>query len=160
MCLYAANMNDVDRNLLEDKTFKRVVVFSTGLGLASMLASLAAIRIGKVEGLQFTWHWSIILWMVIATVWNWRFWNVVWLTQTEPTPERKRVLKVYCGILFLIGLAAFLYPIRFIERSYWAGVATGLATAFTFLGVMFWIIYKFGQRFFEEDEAALKRTAV
>jgi hypothetical protein len=152
-------MRDPNQTLLEDKPFKGIVVFSTGLGLALMLASLAAIRIGKVEGLQFAWHWTILLWMAAAAIWNWRFWNVVWQVQRDPTPQAKKRLIFHCGILFAIGLGAFLYPIRFIEQSYWAGIGMGLVTAFTFLGIMFWIIFRFARGFLEQDNSATKTHA-
>ena len=151
-------MRNPNQTLLEDKLFKRIVVSSTGLGLALMVASLASIRIGKTEGLQFVWHWTILLWMAAAAVWNWRFWNVVWEVQASPTAGAKKKLAVYCGILLAIGLGAFLYPIRFIEQSYLGGISAGLLTAFSFLGTMFWIICRFGRGFLEQDETELKRT--
>ena|SRR5436190_8298688 len=151
-------MRNPNLTLLEDKSFKRIVVFSTGLGLSSMIASLAAIRIGKSEGLQFVWHWTILFWMAAAAIWNWKFWNVVWEVQASPTASAKKKLGAYCGVLLAIGLGAFLYPIRFLEESYLGGIGMGLITAFTFLGTMFWIIYRFGRGFLEQDQTELNRT--
>jgi len=124
-----------------------------------MLGSAAAVRIGKEAGLQFIWHWTIAVVALVAIVWNWRFWRVVWQLQETPDRKTKNKLGFYLGVLFLLGIGSFLYPIRFVELSYLSGIAKGLVTAVIFLGTMFWLIYKCGKGLAEIDAAELKRQS-
>jgi hypothetical protein len=144
-------------SLYQDTLFKRIVIASTGLGLACMFASLAAIRIDPGRGLQFTWHWSILIVVAAAVLWNWRFWNVVWAAQVSPVPAAKRKVAMYVTVLLLLGTGSFLYPIRFLEHGYWNGILRGLLTAGAFLGTMIWLIYKCGKGLVEIDKIELER---
>lgn len=146
-------------SLYEDKTFRRIVVASTGLGLACMLGSLAAIRISRTAGLEFIWHWSILFVAAAGLFWNARLWKAVWQTQDSPGLPSRRKLVVHLAVLGLLGVGSFLYPIRFIEHSYWGGILKGLVTAFTFLGTMLWLIYKVGRGFAEIDSVELQRQS-
>src|SRR4051812_3621273 len=147
-------------SLYQDSIFRRIVVGSTSLGLACMFASLAAVRINKAVGLQFSWHWSLIIVIAAAIFWNWRFWHIVWAAQTNPQPDSKRKLAIYVAALVVLGIGSFLYPIRFLEQSYWNGILRGLLTAGTFLGTMFTLIYKVGKGFGEIDAVELKTQDV
>lgn len=149
----------MEKALHQDSTFKNIVAASTGLGLACMIGSVAAIRISKGDGLQFVWHWSILLVAAVVVLWNRRFWNLVWELQDRSTPEMKRKLAFHLGILVLLGIGSFLYPIRFIAESYWSGILKGLLTAGTFLGTMVWLIYKCGKGFGEIDTTELQRSS-
>src|SRR6476619_371665 len=115
--------------LHEDSMFRKIVVGSTGLGLACMLGSVAAIRIGKGTALQFGWHWTILVVAAAVVLWNMRFWKVVWELQDRSDSTTKRKLFVHLAILLALGIGTFLYPIRFVEHSYFGGIAKGLVTA-------------------------------
>jgi hypothetical protein len=147
----------METSLYQDRTFRRIVVASTGLGFACMFASLAAIKIGQGTGLQFTWHWSILLVAAAAIFWNSRFWRAFWEAQDGKEVRSKRKLAIHLAILVLLGIGSFLYPIRFVEQSYWSGILKGLVTAVTFLGTMIWLIYKVGKGFGEIDSVELSR---
>lgn len=149
----------IDRPLHQDPAFKRIASWSTGLGLAAMVASLASIQIGSGHGLQFRWHWTVLLWIIAAIVFNARGWNLVWKLQANPSPEIKRKLKTFCVLLLLLGCGAFLYPIRFIAQSYRTDITQGLLTAIIPLGAIGWFIYLFGKGFLEQDEAHLNKAA-
>lgn len=146
-------------SLTEDKTFRRVVVGSTGLGIALMLASLAAVQFGKSNGLQFKWHWSIAVVMILGAFWNWRFWNVVWNAEEAPEGTRRRRIIVAFTFLFALGLGTFLYPMRFVASEYHLGISRGLVTAIVFLATMLWLIYKLGRGFIEADKTETERQA-
>lgn len=133
------------------------MVGSTGLGLACMVSSAAAMQISKADGLQFRWHWSILLFAVAVIIWNSRFWRVIWDLQQGERESSRRKLVIHLGILSLLGIVSFLYPIRFVEQSYWSGILRGLVTAVLFLGVMLWLIYKCGKGFLEIDAIEAKR---
>src|SRR5690349_3396617 len=124
--------------LYQDPVFRKIVVCSTAIGLAGMLGSVAAIRITKTAGLQFGWHWSILLVAGAVVLWNSRFWKVVWELQDGANEKTRRRLVWHLAVLGLLGIGSFLYPIRFIEQSYFSGVGRGLLTAISFLGTMFW----------------------
>jgi hypothetical protein len=144
-------------SLYQDSSFRRIVVSSTGLGLACMLGSVASVRISRGAGLQFGWHWSILVLAAAVMLWNGRFWRVVWQLQEQPGPDLKRKLGIHLGVLLLLGIGSFLYPIRFIEQGYWNGILRGLFTAVAFLGTMVWLIYKCGKGLNEIDSAELRR---
>ncbi len=117
-----------------------------------MLASVAAVQIGKTRGLSFGWHWSVAVVMVAGALWNWRFWNVIWEAQDGNAPKLKLKLGMYFAILMALGLGTFLYPIRFVSAEYHLGISRGLVTAVLFLGTMGWLIYKLGRGFLNMDE--------
>ena len=123
-----------------------------------MLGSAAAIRIGEGTGLQFGWHWSIAVVALAVVAWNWRFWNLVWEFQEDQSKKTRGKLVFHLGILLLLGLGTFLYPMRFIEQSHWDGILKGLATAVTFLGTVLWLLFKFGKGFVEFDNAEQKHV--
>jgi hypothetical protein len=146
-----------NESLYQDSLFRRIVVTSTGLGLACMLGSVAAIQIGKGTGLQFRWHWTILVFAAAVVIWNSRFWKVLWELQESPTRKARRKLGLHLAILLLLGAGSFVYPVRFVEQSYWNGIARGLVTAVTFLGTMLWLIYKCGKGLTEIDSVELDR---
>lgn len=143
----------------QDSLFKKIVVGSTGFGLACMLGSLAAIQISPGAGLEFKWHISILAIAAAGLFWNGRFWKLVWAAQQSPSPKSRRAVTVQLIILLLLGAGSFLYPIRFIEQSYWNGILRGLITAGGFLGVMIGLIYKCGQGLMQIDAIELERQS-
>src|SRR5215204_6393641 len=97
-------------SLLDDRTLRRIMVGSSGLGIALMLASLAAVQFGKTQGLQFQWHWSIAVVMALGAFWNWQFWKVIWNAYDAPNRNFRAKLTVAFGLLFALGAGTFLYP--------------------------------------------------
>jgi hypothetical protein len=146
-------------SLSQDRTFRKVVVGSTGLGIALMLASLAAVQFGKSSGLQFQWHWSIAVVMVLGAFWNWRFWNVVWAAQDAPDGKLRGRLMTAFAFLFALGIGTFLYPMRFVASEHHLGISRGLVTAVLFLGILFWLLYKLGRGFLDADKTEAARQS-
>jgi hypothetical protein len=138
--------------LFQDKLLRRIVVGSTGLGIALMLASVAAVQFGKAQSLQFAWHWSIAVVMFLGAFWNYRFWNLIWKAYDTPTSNLRRSITFAFAALLALGLATFLYPIRFISAEYHLAISRGLLTAVVFLGTMGWLIFKLGRGFIQADE--------
>ena len=151
-------MKQTQKPLTQDPIFVRIVVSSTGLGLALMLGSLAAVKFTDANRLQFGWNWFIPLWMAVAVIGNQRFWKAVWQAQNDPTPKAKKRLTIHSALLVALAIGAFLYPLRFIEQSRWIEVARGLATAVVFLGTVGTIIYQFGRGFAEGDGITAEPT--
>jgi uncharacterized protein YacL len=142
---------------MQDKTFRRIVVASTGLGIGVMLASLAAVQFGKAQGLQFQWHWSIVVVMALAFYWNWRFWKVINLAQDSPGTNPRRKVLIAFTLLFALGLGTFLYPMRFVAAAHQLEISRGLATAVLFLAMMFWLIFNLGRGFIQSDATELRK---
>lgn len=146
----------IENSLYQDTTFRRIVVYSTGLGLALMVASLASIHISPA-GVNFQWHWSILLWMAATMIFNARLWKLVWQAQANPTPAIRKKLAAHAVVLAVIGAGSFLYPIRFIAEGYLSGVSRGLVTAIVFLGTLVLLLAKVGRGFVVQDETELHR---
>ncbi|HVK59722.1 MAG TPA: hypothetical protein VM735_13135, partial [Candidatus Kapabacteria bacterium] len=139
-------------SMFEDKTFRRIVVGSTGLGLVFMFASLAAVQFGKNAGLEFKWHWSIAVVILVTGYWNARFWRIVWAAQENPGGTFRRKLMTSFAFLFGLGFATFLYPMRFVAPQHHLEISGGLLTAIIFLGITGMLIYKVGRAFVRADE--------
>ena len=146
-------------SLLHDQTLRKIMVGSSGLGIALMLASLAAVQFGKSQGLQFQWHWSIGVVMALGAVWNWRFWKVIWTAYDAPKRDYRARLARAFATLFALGVGTFLYPMRFVAADYHFPISRGLLTAVLFLGTMFWLIYKLGRGFVNADRIETEQQA-
>ena len=144
-------------SLFQDRTLRRIVVGSTGLGISLMLASVAAVQFGKANALQFAWHWSIAVVMALGFIWNASFWKLIWRIDESPTLNLRKKLTGSFAFLAVIGLGTFLYPIRFVSAEYHLEISRGLITAVVFLAVMGTLIYKVGQGFMEADAIEMKR---
>jgi polyferredoxin len=129
----------------QDSGFVRIVVGSTGLGLALMLGSLAAVRVNGSQHYQFGWNWMVPLSMIAAVYGNSRFWKSVWRAQANPNPKNKRIAIIHAVVLAALAIGAFLYPLRFIEAGNFSAVARGLGTAVIFLGILGTFIYQIGR---------------
>jgi hypothetical protein len=125
--------DDDQRYLPADTTFKRLVVGATGLALAFVVGSAASLERTGPEEVRFAWHWSILPWSLGAGFCVWPFWRLVWSLQERPTRKGKLRLGLYCALLLIIGLAAFLYPSRFGSAVYRSDAFRGLALAGAFL---------------------------
>ena len=144
--------------LFQDKTFRRIVVASTGLGIAFMLASLAALQFGKAQSLRFQWHWSIAVVILLGLYWNARFWRIIWQAQEAPTLNFRREMTFAFTMLFALGFATFLYPMRFVSPEHHLSISGGLVTAIIFLGVTATLIIKTGRAFMAADAAEARRS--
>jgi hypothetical protein len=143
----------------QEKNFKRVVVVSTALAFAFMIGLLSSIQGKTSQGLQFGWNWGVLVWIAAAIACNGVFWRQAWTAQAAPTPANKRRFLLGCCLMGLLGLAAFLYPMRFSEKSFshWFSLIHGLVTAVLFLSALGWIFYKFIRMLDKADEVELKR---
>ncbi len=129
-------MNETKSAFYQDKLFRRIAMGSTGIGFASMVGSLASLNLGTRSNFQFTWHWTILLWMGAAALFNWRLWNALWQYQGHPNPKTKSRLIIFSAGTIILGVGSFLYPIRFIASSNYGAILRGLLTGVFFLGVI------------------------
>ena len=122
-----------------------------------MLASVAAVQFGKANALQFGWHWSILIVMGLGFYWNAGFWTLIWRSYDTPGLNLRKKLLGSFAFLLGIGLATFLYPIRFVAAEHHIEISRGLVTAVMFLGVMGMLIYKLGRGFVSADKIEMER---
>jgi hypothetical protein len=144
-------MIENQKSLLQDSGFIRIVIGSTGLGLALMVGSLAAVQVNGAQHYQFGWHWSVPVWMLAAVYGNSRFWSSVWRAQNHPTQKNKRSAIIHALGLAAFAIGAFLYPLRFIETSHLLPVARGLATAVIFLSILATILIQISRALSETE---------
>jgi hypothetical protein len=131
--------------LFDQKPVRAITVGGTGLTLGVMLGSLGALTGHGSSGFIFEWRWWSVVGFLIGFAWNVRVWNIVWKVQANPTAANKSVLGKHLLITALIGLGAFLYPIRFVAGANYLQLAHGLslaAVALTGVGTM---IYSIGR---------------
>jgi hypothetical protein len=129
-------MNNAKPALYQDKLFRRIATGSSGLGFAAMMGWLASLNLSDRCTFQFSWHWSIPLWMTAAAIFNWRLWDALWHFQDGPSPKTKLRLTIFVVASIAMGLAAFLYPIRFIASEHYRDILRGLVTGAIFLGIV------------------------
>jgi len=144
-------MNVDQSSLFSKKGLKPIVIGGTGLGFGVMLATLAAIRGRNTTGFQFEWGWLSLIWFFAGMAFDWHFWNVVWRVQDAPTAHNRSSFRHALFILGLIGLGAFLYPIRFIASVHYMEIASGLFLALLFLGGVAVMIVKIGRGVFANE---------
>ncbi len=128
---------------------------STGLAFAAGFGTLAALNTEGNHGMQFTWHWTVIPWMVVGALGNWRLWVFLLESEGNLSAQGKKKFFIYCGLLASVGLGAFLYPIRFVDQSRFGDLAQGLVAAAGVLSAMGWMIHQLGRAFAKADSIEL-----
>lgn len=137
-----------DKNL---RDFIRIAMFSTALGVGVVAASLYSLRKAP-SGLTFDLTIGSVVAFIAGAVAGWWYWRAVGklvLAHAEGSSERRTKLRIYSGLLVLLGVAAFLYPIRFVPPENLRPVLEGLGMAFlvlTGVGVVLWQIKRYLDR--------------
>ena len=136
-----------------DQLFRRLLIAATAFALAVMIASVGSIRPGG-DGLRFVWHWPVLIWSALGGLCAWPFWRFVWAVQDRPTPRNKLRLALFCLLMLALGLAGFLYPLRFTNRMYRNDLIAGLALAVLVLSSGGSMLYFLGRAFTRADTPA------
>lgn len=147
------------KSLFDDKTLRVIIETSSGLAFAFVVGSLAAARRSTGGSIYLQWHWSILIVAAVTFVWNSRLWKAIWQVQHEPTAKAKRRLAFHLGVLIVLGLGSFLYPLFFVQAGSRYEPIEGLLTAATFLGILGFLIHKLVKTFEKEDAIELEREA-
>jgi cation transport ATPase len=133
-----------------DRQFRRLLILATSLALAVMIASVGSIRTSGA-GLQFVWHWSVLIWSLLGALCAWPFWRLVWAVQDRPSPRNKLRLVLFCALMFALGLAGFLYPLRYAAPAYRSDLIEGLIAAVLVLAAGGAMLYVLGRAFSRAD---------
>ena len=146
-----------ERCLPGDRVFRRFVVGATALALGAILGSAAALRRTGPDGVGFAWSWAVLAWGAGAAACAWPFWHLVWAVQENPTRRTKILLVCWCAVLLVLGLGAFLYPIRFISPTYRNDVLVGLVVAVFVLAAGAGMLYGLARAFTRDESESERR---
>lgn len=117
--------------------------------MGGVVSSLTLLSSGP-HGFEFHWnnlaYPAFFLGCVISTA----YWKVVFRTTSRSNPSSLRFLAMASGVMIVLAVAAFLYPIRFIPEQKRADVIFGLAAAVLVLGTIGYIIHSI-VRWLEQD---------
>jgi hypothetical protein len=133
---------------------------ATALAFGVMVASLFIIQQGP-NGLVFRLTTLAVIAFLVAAPAGWFYWRLIARMATERAPEqRRKKFIVFSAGLLLVGVFAFLYPLKFIPQEKRRDVFIGLALAFSCIGgvgVVMWKVRNFLEadlRKSEEDDSA------
>jgi hypothetical protein len=134
-----------------DGFFFRIVAWSTSLAFGGMLASIEALHNGA-SGFAFRVSgWTMVA-FAIGVVVGLIYWKIVLPSSTAGPSSRPRIMSFF---LLLGGVAAFLYPLRFVPTKNLREIFIGLAAAavaLSLVGLMLWRL----KIFFDKDAATVE----
>jgi hypothetical protein len=128
----------------------RVVTGSTALGFGCMFASLEALR-PSPTGFSFEFSLRTVIAFVCGGAWVFPFWR--FLFKNSQVSGRKLTIIWVGGLVALavLGIGAFLYPLRFVPKERLPEIRTGLITAFFALSGVVGLLWG-AKRFMDSDE--------
>jgi hypothetical protein len=105
-----------------------VFTISTALAFGCMVATLEALR-PDATGFSFDPSYKTVIAFIAGAAVVFPIWRVV-LNGTRLGKRNIRfVIGIEIALLVLLGVGAFLYPLRFVPREKWPEIRTGLLTA-------------------------------
>jgi len=135
-----------------DRSFRRIVAFSTALGFAAALGSEACLERGVDRGYDFHWHWRALIWMAIGVAGAVQLWRLLWRVEDDNSPRNRRQLGRFCVVIMLGAIGVFVYPILFVTGPQLKEVIFGLCLAVAVLTFVFWMITRVFRAFVTSDE--------
>jgi uncharacterized membrane protein len=141
-----------------ERDIVRIATFSTALALGTVFASNQALT-RDVNG--FVWHLSAqtLLAFVVGAAIGYSYWKII---DRSSDRQASGLLRVASFVLLLVGIGAFLYPLRFLPTDQLPDVAKGLAVdvvALSALGWILWQIRNFLNADTEQAELAERKAA-
>lgn len=139
-----------------NSTLFYIAGFGSALAFGAMIATLFAVSSGP-SGLAFEMNLSAALAFVVAAPLAWFYWRLVARMASEKAPElRRKKFLVFSAGLLLVGVLAFLYPLKFIPPEKRKDVFIGLALAIgclTGVGLVMLKVRKFLEADLKESES-------
>ena len=127
----------------------RIAAVSTAIGFGSVTGSLYSLR-QSPSGLTFVFSVGTLVAFVVGAAAGWFYWRALdrMIVRADSAGGAKKLSRF---VLFnvaaaLMGLLAFLYPIRFVQRERMREVLEGMGAAFVVLamvGIALWRVIKF-----------------
>ncbi len=129
-----------------------IFTLATALAFGCMLATLEALR-PDADGFRFEASYKTLIAFIAGAAIAFPVWRLI----LNGTRLGQRNLNLATGamvvLLLVLGVGAFLYPLRFVPRDKWPEIRTGLITAVCALSgvaTMLWGV----KRFMDSDEKA------
>lgn len=130
-----------------ERDIRRIMVAGTAIAFGCMTGSLEALR-SSPGGFSFQISWRTFVAFVVGGLAVVPFWNIVFGLVSK---NRTRSSHVRAAFLFLlVGIAAFLYPLRFVPKEKLPEVYTGLVIALCALSLVAALLVTIA-RFLEKD---------
>lgn len=127
-----------------------IASYGAALAFGVMVATLFALE-RTPNGLSFKLNAGAIISFLVAAPVAWFYWRLIARMATERAPEQRRKKFIVFSIgLLLIGIMAFLYPLKFVPPEKRKDVFIGLALAFGCIGGVGLVMLKV-RRFLEAD---------
>ena len=124
----------------------RIAGVGVSLAFGAMVSTLFALK-SSPGGLSFELNAGAVIAFPIAATLAWFYWRMVTRMAVEkPHEQRKNRFFAASAGLLLVGVIAFLYPLKFIPAEKRREVLIGLALAvavLTGVGVVMWKVIKF-----------------
>lgn len=116
-----------------NKDLLRIATFGSALTWGGIMASLQALTPAP-EGFSFRISWLTFAAFFLGTAAVYLFWRVM-LRKTEGSHQK--LWRLIAEILLVLsGVAAFLYPLRFVPKSKLPEISIGLAFAVVALSIV------------------------
>lgn len=127
-----------------------IFTFSTALAFGCMLASLESLRPDSA-GFHFEPSYKTLIAFVAGAAIAFPLWRLI----LNGTRLGQRNLSLATGlmvvVLLVLGVGAFLYPLRYVPRDKWPEIRTGLITAACALSGVACLLWGV-KRFVDSDE--------
>lgn len=127
-----------------------IASYGAALAFGVMVATLFALE-RTPNGLSFRLNVGAVVSFLVAAPVAWFYWRLIARMATERAPEQRRKKFIVFSVgLLLIGVMAFLYPLKFVPPEKRKDVFIGLALAFGCIGGVGLVMLKV-RKFLEAD---------
>ena len=127
-----------------------IASYGAALAFGVMVATMFALE-RTPNGLSFKLNAAAIISFLVAAPVAYFYWRLIARMATERAPEqRRKKFIVFSAGLLLIGVMAFLYPLKFVPAEKRKDVFVGLALAFGCIGGVGLVMIKV-RKFLEAD---------
>jgi cytochrome bd-type quinol oxidase subunit 2 len=127
-----------------------IASYGAALAFGVMVATLFALE-RTPHGLSFKLNAAAIISFLVAAPVTFFYWRLIARMATERAPEQRRKKFIVFSIgLLLVGVMAFLYPLKFVPPEKRKDVFIGLALAFGCIGGVGLVMLKV-RKFLEAD---------
>ncbi len=127
-----------------------IASYGAALAFGVMVATLFALE-RTPNGLSFRLNGMAVISFLVAAPVAFFYWRLIARMATERAPEqRRKKFIVFSAGLLLIGVMAFLYPLKFVPAEKRKDVFVGLALAFGCIGGVGVVMLKV-RKFLEAD---------
>jgi hypothetical protein len=152
------NLAAVKGETKNERDIVRIATLSTALGMGTVFASNQSLT---RDANGFIWHLSAhtLLAFVVGAAIGYSYWKIIARSSDR---QASGLLRAASFMLLLVGIGAFLYPLRFLPTDQLPDVAKGLGVdvvALSALGWILWQIRNFLNADTEQAELAEQKAA-